>query len=344
MHFKLIKYSTNKNASYKEIFLEQNLFSTGNNTSLSTSIWKWKMELEWTSKKIKQHNIQGHRDQEPDFHYKFKTIINKPRTIYYQWNIELLNQPLLGIVWPRLISTYTKQILNELFQKLPHFNLATISGLAEWTDQLAHKLSIENSIPTIAVLWWGLLYYQNNYNSKKINKIIENWGLILSEYKLYQEPQKYTFPQRNRIIAGLSDVLFIPEAGKKSGSLITADFAYKMNKPIYGTPNTIFNKNSFWLHEAIYQRKITLSINAKNFLYKHFSPKQRSKIEISSLDSQEQKIYKYISEETITITQLSSKFPEIWTARLITILNILEIKQYIFQTSPWKYNKKSTFI
>jgi DNA processing protein len=63
----------------------------------------------------------------------------------------------------------------------------------------------------------------------------------LSEYKINFVPTKYSFPQRNRIVAGLSDLLFLPEAGEKSGSLITAEFAYQQNKPIFVTPNDIFS-------------------------------------------------------------------------------------------------------
>ena len=75
---------------------------------------------------------------------------------------------------------------------------------------------------------------------------------MISEFKLDQEPAQYTFPQRNRIIAGLSDVLFLPEAGKESGSLITVDFALQMQKPVYGVPNFIFSDKSAGLHEKMY--------------------------------------------------------------------------------------------
>ena len=67
---------------------------------------------------------------------------------------------------------------------------------------------------------------------------------MLSEFKLNSRPERYTFPQRNRIVAGLSDMVFLPEASEKSGSLITVDFARQMHKDVYGTPNSIFSPTS----------------------------------------------------------------------------------------------------
>ena len=75
----------------------------------------------------------------------------------------------------------------------------------------------------------------------------------MSEFKIHSKPTHYTFPQRNRLVAGLADAIFLPEAGEKSGSLITADFGVHMHKPVYGTPNTIFSATSDGLHRMIQQ-------------------------------------------------------------------------------------------
>jgi len=225
---------------------------------------------------ITQHNIQGSCIKDTNFHYKFSHIKSAPYLMYRIWDITLLNKPILAIVGPRLMTTYAKQILNQLFLKLKNYNLVTISGLAEGVDQRTHALSIKHNIPTIAVLGSGLGQYLKSRNRQFAKIIVKNNGLILSEYKIFQKATNYTFPQRNRIIAGLSDTIFIPEAGIKSWSLITANFAIEMKKEIYGTPNSIFSQQSQWIHDYIAKQKIQLCTSEFSFISKHFQPQKNS--------------------------------------------------------------------
>ena len=106
--------------------------------------------------------------------------------------------------------------METLFTHVHNYELVTISGMAKGIDQLCHTLSIEHSLPTIAVLGGGLGRYSKRPERMMIQKIVDTGGLVLSEFRLGDQPTNYSFPQRNRIIAGISDVLFLPEAGKKS--------------------------------------------------------------------------------------------------------------------------------
>ena len=134
--------------------------------------------------------------------------------------------------------------MEELFRVLPQYDIVTISGLAPGVDTMCHEMSILANIPTIAVLGGGLQYFLKSGNREFIHKIVDNGGLVLSEFDLDKQPERYTFPQRNRIVAGLSECVFLPEAGEKSGSLITADFARQVHKPVYGVPSSIFSSSS----------------------------------------------------------------------------------------------------
>jgi len=91
---------------------------------------------------------------EPDVHHKFLPIRPKVQIIYYLGDPSLLNQKILGIVWPRAMSMYGKKVLEELFITADNYQFVTISGMAEGVDQLCHQLSREHTIPTIAVLGW----------------------------------------------------------------------------------------------------------------------------------------------------------------------------------------------
>lgn len=89
-----------------------------------------------------------------------------------------------------------------------------------------------------------------------IQRIVQAGGLVISEFKLKKEPTHYTFPQRNRIIAGLSDVLFVPEAGQGSGSLITVDFALQMHKPVCVVPGSIYSSTSAGVNQLLADGKV----------------------------------------------------------------------------------------
>ena len=106
-----------------------------------------------------------------------------------------------------------------------------------------------------------------------IHKIIDNGWLVLSEFKLNSKPERYTFPQRNRIVAGLSELVFLPEASEKSGSLITVDFARQMHKDVYGAPSSIFSPTSQWLHKYMQQWLITPVVQRDWMLGKYFGRK-----------------------------------------------------------------------
>jgi len=325
MDSKLILFSSNDKIKKSELFED-----------------KYKIEKDInflkTEKIIKENWILGFHYQESSFHHKFKTIISPPKIIYYKWNIQILDKDILWIVWPRMVSDYWKDVIQELFSKITNFNLVTISWLAEWVDDLAHNLSIQNWIATIAVLWWWILHYFKN-KSKIINNILGNNWLVISEYPIYLTPQNYTFPQRNRIIAGLSKAIFIPEAWKKSWSLITANFANQMNKPVYWTPNNIFSPNSFWIHEEIAKNKIKLCTNAKNFLYTNFHPIYNCQRENINLNTQEKQIIEILTNNELTLEEIIEK-TQTPTSLTISTLNILEINWLIKQTWVWRYKVK----
>ena len=220
--------------------------------------------------RCEKNNISSCTADDSDYHFKIRQIASAPYVIYGQGNTELLHKSIIAIVWPRKATPYARQVLEELFKKLQYYDVVTISWLADGVDMMAHEFSLQYNIPTIAILGWGLQYYLKSKSREIIQKIVQSGGLILSEFKLDKGPEKYTFPQRNRIVAGLSDMVFLPEAGLKSGSLITVDFARSMHKDIYGTPNTIFSSTSAWLHHYMQEWIIKPVVGMEKMLDKYF--------------------------------------------------------------------------
>jgi len=220
-----------------------------------------------------KHDIQYIIDGDWQYAAKIESIQAKPYILYSQWNKELLNLPLLAIVGPRSMSSYAKRVLDELFPILSLYNVWTISWAAIGVDTYVHALSLRYAIPTVAVLGGWLAHYHQTSQRAFLSSLVQAGGLLISEYPLRKKPEVYTFPARNRIIAWLASVVFVPEAGEKSWSLITVDFAHQRKKPIYAVMWDIFSSTSAGTNMFIEQWRIVPLQSIGSFLEKHFTLK-----------------------------------------------------------------------
>jgi DNA processing protein len=176
-----------------------------------------------------------------------------------------------------------------------------------------------------------------------MQKVIDAGGLILSEFKLDQQPQTYTYPQRNRIVAGLADVVFLPEAGKKSGSLITAEFAFQMHKPVYGVPNSLFSVTSEGVNDAIAEGKIHMVTDFSLFLDQYFPQDQAAPTRSlpENLTPQEQEVVTCIQQKELCSLSDIMLYNKSSPQETIAMLTLLEMKQCIYQETPGVYRMKS---
>lgn len=294
---------------------------------------------------LKRYDINFMMEWINQYHYKFSLIKSRPYILYYIWDITILEKKIIWIVWPRKISIYGEKILEKFFEKISWYDLCIVSWLAEWVDQYAHKLSMKYWLPTIAVLGWWLWYYLKSRDRSLIKQIISNWWLVLSEFKLDFKPTNYSFPQRNRIIAWLGDLLFVPEAGKNSGSLITVDFALMMSKKVFGTPNNIFDTNSLGLNEYISKSKITAINDLQSFIDENFAKVPQKNIVqnefiIETLSASERKIYFFIfDKKEVDLNTISISLDMSLTEIMINVSN-LEISWFIEEKYPGIYSIK----
>lgn len=169
---------------------------------------------------------------------------NFPKAKYY-----------LSIVGTRRNSAYGEEILRKIIAGLAPYGFATISGMATGIDTIVAKASLENKIPTIAVLGSGMarevFYPPKNWIIAE--HIVEAGGAIISEYDHEMKATLWSFPQRNRIISGLSPATLVVEAPEKSGALITAKFALDQNRDVLAVPGSAFSSNSAGANKLIKQ-------------------------------------------------------------------------------------------
>lgn len=173
-----------------------------------------------------------------------------------------------------------------------------------------------------------------------IASIVASGGLVISEFRLFQQPETYTFPQRNRIIAGLSDALFLPEASKKSGSLITVDFAHQMGIPIYGTPYDIYSPQSQGLHEQMELGIVKPIFDAKSLFVQHFSLKKtppKRQVSLQNLTDPESQLLKHLSKINSCNIESLSKISQLPLISLLSTITLLELKQLVIQEMPGVY-------
>ena len=173
-----------------------------------------------------------------------KEISNPPLKLYYKGNLDLLKEErLIAVVGTRNPSSYGKLCCEYMVKKMTNANITVVSGFAKGIDSIAHKTSLLTDGKTIAVIASGLdiVYPASNLS---LYREIEEKGLILSEYEAGVKPFKSNFPQRNRIIAGLSKGTIVVESKNRGGSLITADLALEFNRDVYAVPGDVFSEYS----------------------------------------------------------------------------------------------------
>lgn len=254
-----------------------------------------------------------------DYPENLKQLNNAPFVLYCIGNTKLLNSSQLAIVGARNNSTYGKNVTDKLCQQISKFDITITSGLAYGIDTLAHKFALDNNLNTIAVVGTGVDIIYPASNRHLYEKILQSNGLIVSEFPLGTGPLRHNFPQRNRIISGLSKGVVIVEAASKSGSLITSQLALEQNKEVFAIPGNIFSKTSEGCNELIKQgAKLVSNINdileEINVNCNSSQPsiqKNNQKLETTHLSSQEQTILQIVTNNLITLDKIiiESKLP-----------------------------------
>ena len=182
-----------------------------------------------------------------------REISDPPKRLHLRGKMPSTDHKWLAVVGSRAMTTYGKQAVRHLIEGLRGYPIVVVSGLAYGVDAEAHKAALAAGLTTVAVpgsgLDWNALYPRANVGLAR--EILKAGGALLSEFKPEQKATDYTFPQRNRIMAGLSHATLVVEAKEKSGSLITAKLVTEYNRELLVVPGSIFSAESKGTHQFL---------------------------------------------------------------------------------------------
>ena len=176
-------------------------------------------------------------------------IYDAPVLLFYKGNLDLLKFPKVAVVGSRACSKQGAKSVEKVIQGLKN-ELVIVSGLAKGIDTVAHMAALQNGGKTIAVIGTGLDVFYPKAN-KRLQDYIGNDHLVLSEYGPGEQPLKFHFPARNRIIAGLCRGVIVAEAKMRSGSLITCERAMEEGRDVFAIPGSILDGLSYGCHHLI---------------------------------------------------------------------------------------------
>ena len=272
---------------------------------------------------------------------KILSIKDSPDILFAIGNLDLLNTFSLAVIGSRNCNQEAKVLTKSLVQGLVENNVTIISGMARGIDSIAHESAIEAGGKTIAIIGCGFIYAEDK---KIFNKILENDGLILTEYYPDVPPQKFNFPRRNRLIAAISEGVIITQARENSGTLITAKYANEMQKNVFSFPWNIDDEN-------YYGNNFLLANNSKCILsykdvlkhypsfYNSINSETFQNNEKSNINKEYLEIYKNLTTLPIDINTLSKKL-KLNISELQYKLTLMELEGLVEKVPNNSYVRK----
>ena len=284
-----------------------------------------------------------------DYPKSFLELKDFPKKIYCIGDITLLNKNAIAIVGTRNPSQYGEKVAYNFAKNISNNNIVVVSGLASGIDRAAHLGSMQGKAKTIAVMGTSIdkIYPEENLSLKQ--DIINNGGLVISERPLNEAITRKNFPKRNRLITALSNSVIVVEAKARSGSSITANYAFKQNKNVFCIPGNIYDKRFVGIIKliekgALYVNSVKdlfekLKIGSTNFNEtKQDLPIQKveKKLEYKDVGKDYQPIFDCITYEPITVNELYKKL-DLTISDLNTKLTFMELDGLIENIGQEKF-------
>lgn len=294
------------------------------------------VDLKSEMEKLNELNVNLVFIRDENYPEKLLNLPSPPIFLHYKGKFELYEKS-IAIIGTRKMTVYGKNATEYFAKKLAENGVAVISGLALGVDVTAHNAVLKTGGKTIAVVGTGLDVVYPPQNSKIWEQIEQN-GLLISEYILGTPGFKWNFPERNRIVAGLSNGVLITESYKRGGALITCDLALENGKEVFAVPGYIFYPSFEGCNKLIKDCRAKL-VTEVNDILEEFSWTQEQEFEKMKMSKLEELIYKRLgTEKTIDELILETKLK---SSELLTIITEMEIKGIVRSMPGGRYFKSN---
>lgn len=328
----LKKFWTAENAWYAT---ENELLHSGIGTKVTEDFLTFRKEfhLDAYAERLYAKNISFILQTDEAYPHLLSEINTPPLVLYVKGNTSLFDaeQKLqhIAVVGTRKVTNYGRHVTEILTQELASAGCVIVSGLAMGVDAIAHASVLEVQGKTIAVLGCGVDCCTPKENQRLYDRIIDEGGVIVSEAPLGQGSYKGSFPQRNRIIAGMSQGVLVTEGAEDSGSLITANLGLQFKRQVFAVPGPITSSVSRGPMQLI-TKGATMVTQAKDILQSIglVSSSGRLKNEIICDSKEEQMIVDLLQDQQLAFDEIVRK-TGLNPSQAGTLLSLMEMKGFV---------------
>jgi DNA processing protein len=313
----------------------------GNEVAEQIAGWESTVDLPAELKRIADFGADVITAELPEYPRQLREIHAPPIVLYVWGELTERDQHAIGVIGSRRTSHYGAECAKKLSYQLAYSGLTIISGLARGIDTAAHQGALAAKGRTVAVIGSGLLHLYPPENAALAEKIREGNGAIVSEFSMQVEPDRQTFPMRNRIISGWSQGILVVEAGLNSGALITASQAIEQGRSVYAVPGHINAPTAHGSNRLI-QQGAKLVMEAGDILddLQILLPEQQKFAAeptraLPEMSEEERRVYDAINPTETPIDQIST-IADLPSATVSSVLLRLELKRLVKQL-PGKY-------
>lgn len=208
-------------------------------------------------KLVEKHDIIPLFITDSEYPKRLLNCYDAPTLLYFKGHTNLNTTRIISIIGTRSNTDYSRQVIEKLLADIKEFSPLIVSGLAFGVDALAHKVSLQNGLPTIGVLGNGFHTIYPAQHKSLAKEMMEKGGL-LTEFLFATKPDKHNFPRRNRIVAGMADATIVVETALRGGSMITAELANNYNRDVFAFPGKTTDAKSAGCNYLIKSNKAIL--------------------------------------------------------------------------------------
>lgn len=305
-------------------------------------IKKTKIDLTDYSNKLSDYDISVVTILDQDYPNALREIADPPPILYLKGSLHNDDKLAISIVGSRKASYYGKQMAEKFTRSLAQMGFTIVSGMARGIDTVAHQTAVKEGARTIAFLGSGIDVIYPKENRHLLQNIIKN-GAVVSEFPLGTKPLATNFPQRNRLISGLSIGTVVIEATLKSGTFTTVKWALEQGKEVFAVPGDTRRMTSMGTNKLI-QKGAKLVINTDDII-SEFPYLQRTKFEIPppveeiELTSLEKKVLDKLNQTPILIDNIIEEHG-LPPSKISSILLSLEIKGVVEQLPGKRFARR----